>query len=97
MQPWPEDDVDDTIGEFDGPKVDPRTMYRTRYWCNEEGNNGIQFRTDCRPMVWYLTNLGWLPIGNTPEDETEAEKFAEEAAGRYNEVDKKRAEYMAGW
>lgn len=74
--------------------------HRTRYWCNDEGNNGVQFRTDSDiSKVWMCTNIGWLPISNAPEDELEAEKFAEEMAEGYGyeEADEAQAAHMAGW
>jgi hypothetical protein len=71
---------------------------KTRYWSNDEGNNGVQFRNDASPMVWIATNIGWLPISNSPEDEQEAEAFAEKLAKGYgyDERSSEYALYMAG-
>lgn len=61
---------------------------RTRLWESESGSSTcVQFRTDVKPMVWMHTNLGWVPIGNAPEDEKEAETFAEDVAAGYNLVE----------
>ena len=72
---------------------------RTRYWSNDEGNNGIQFRTDVEPMIWFCTNLGWMGIDNAPKDVNEAEKVAEEMAKNYGykETSQEFALYMAGF
>ena len=50
-------------------------------------------------MVWVHSNIGWLGMGNTPENEAEAEKFAEETAEGYGlvETTPEEALYMAGW
>ena len=73
--------------------------YRTRYWSNDEGNNGVQFRNDGDPKVWMCTNIGWVPVGNAPTDEISAEQFAEDLAKGfgYDEVSESQAEYLAGW
>ena len=73
---------------------------RTRLWNSENGSNTcVQFRTDSKPMVWVHSNIGWLGMGNTPENEAEAEKFAEETAEGYGlvETTPEEALYMAGW
>lgn len=49
----------------------------------------LQFRTDVRPFVWLRTNLGWVPIGNTPDTEP--------AGHGREEAPPERARYMAGW
>jgi hypothetical protein len=75
--------------------------HRTRFWDRPDGitSTAVQFRTDADPMVHLHTNIGWVPIGNTPKDIAEAEKFAEECAVGYNliERDQAHARYMAGW
>ena len=72
---------------------------RTRLWEDPEGLSStcVQFRTDTKPMVWVNTNMGWVPISNTPKDEKEAEQFAEEIATGYHleESSPERAQYMA--
>lgn len=72
---------------------------RTRLWESNGGSSTcVQFRTDTEPKVWLHTNLGWVPIGNSPAEESEAEKFAVELADGYQlvEADQDRAEYFAG-
>lgn len=73
---------------------------RTRYWHDASGlsSTAVQFRDDTEPMVHLHTNLGWVPIGNTPTDATGAERFAEELAKNYNlnEASQAVATYMAG-
>lgn len=75
---------------------------RTRLWLAEDHphtSTGVQFRTDVEPKVWMHTNIGWVPIGNAPRDEAEAEAFAIEIAEGYDlmEMPEERARYMAGW
>lgn len=75
-------------------------QHRTRAWESEgESSTIVQFRNDQKPMVWLYSNLGWVPIGNTPEDEKGAEAFAEHVADSYGlvEVPTERAEWLAGW
>ena len=71
---------------------------KTRLWKAESSNTMIQFRTDAEPLVWMHTNMGWLPLGNSPTDHDEAEKFAAEAAEGYNlkETSSEVAEYFLG-
>jgi hypothetical protein len=73
---------------------------RTRYWHDFAGlsSTAVQFRDDADPMVFLHTNLGWVPIGNTPPDATGAERFAEEVAASYklSEASQAVATYMAG-
>lgn len=74
-------------------------MTKTRYWDNPGfSSTAVQFRTDTEPMIWMHTNIGWVPIGNTPVDRKEAEHFAEELAAGYNLEERGRefAEYMLG-
>lgn len=73
-------------------------MTKVRCWESELTSTVVQFRTDADPMVYLHTNLGWVPIGNTPKDPKEAEKFAEECARGYDlqESKKSRAYWLAG-
>ena len=76
------------------------TVERTRFWSSDEGSSTcIQFRTDRRPAVWIHTNIGWIPVGNTPPALEQAEHFAENIAMGYNltERDEAHARFMAGW
>jgi hypothetical protein len=59
---------------------------RTRLWRDPEGlsSTAVQFRTDTRDVfVWMHTNIGWVPIGNAPRTEKEAQAFAEDLANSY--------------
>ena len=49
-------------------------------------------------MVYVHSNIGWLPIGNTPKDAVEAEDFAVKLAKGYNltECSQEMANYMLG-
>lgn len=60
---------------------------RTRLWESPNGSS-----------TWLHSNLGWLPISNTPADELTAEQFAEQTAAGYGLVEstKERANQMAG-
>ena len=61
---------------------------RTRLWQSDSGSSTcVQFRTDADPMVFLHTNLGWVPIGNTPEGDEEAEAFAVSMAEGYGLVE----------
>lgn len=73
------------------------TNFRTRCWESRDSSTVVQFRTDVEPKVWMHTNIGWLPIGNTPDNEVEAEAFAVECAAGYKLVEspQDRAFYMA--
>lgn len=75
-------------------------MVKTRYWHHEDGmsSTAVQFRDDADPMVHLHTNMGWVPIGNTPKDVKDAEVFAEQLATGYNlqEANKDVAVYMLG-
>jgi hypothetical protein len=74
---------------------------RTRLWKSEDGfsTTRVQFRTDCDPMVWMFTNIGWMPVGNSPDDVDAAESFATEVAEGYKLVEccEEEAHYFAGW
>jgi len=72
---------------------------RTRFWSSPDTTTCIQFRTDTDPKVWIHTNLGWVPIGNTPDDAGAAEAFAVDVAAGYKleEASEDTARYMAGW
>lgn len=71
---------------------------KTRLWTNQERTTLVQFRTDSKPMVWIHTNIGWLACGNAPEDEKEAEQFAQEIANGWNlkEASHEMAIYFLG-
>lgn len=73
---------------------------KTRYWDRSDGlsSTAVQFRTDTDPMVFFHTNIGWVPIGNTPKDATGAEEFAEKLASGYGltEANQTQAIYMLG-
>lgn len=73
-------------------------MTRTRFWCDPMwlSSTCVQFRADTKPMVWLHTNIGWIPVGNTPETEKEAESFAIGLAEGYNltEANQGLAQYM---
>ena len=72
---------------------------KTRFWDSDQGSSTcVQYRDDAEPMVWMHTNLGWVPIGNSPEDAGEAEAFAVETAKGYGlvERDNDTARAMAG-
>jgi hypothetical protein len=72
---------------------------KTRYWINSEGNKGVQFRTDLDVMVWMATNIGWIPLNDSPKNEQDAERYAEKLAKSYSykETSQDFANYMAGW
>jgi hypothetical protein len=71
---------------------------RTRLWQGEFSSTAVQFRTDSTPMVWIHTNFGWVPAGNAPEDDNEAEKFAQDIADGYKlqESSQEMALYFLG-
>ena len=72
----------------------------TRLWetGNPDGGTAIQYNNEATPKVWMHTNIGWIPIGNAPEEDKAAEEFAEETAKGYEltESSQSRAKYMAG-
>jgi len=72
----------------------------TRLWEAEpeRSSTAIQFNSEATPKVWMHTNIGWIPIGNSPKDNDEAERFAEDTAKEYGleESTQERAKYMAG-
>jgi hypothetical protein len=73
---------------------------KTRYWTNEEGNNGIQYRNDDEMSpVWFSTNIGWLTIELEKDETRTAEQVAEDMAKgyKYNEVHQEHALWMAGY
>ena len=79
-----------------------RIKHRTRFWRHDNfphSSTAIQFRTDAAPYVWMHSNVGWIPIGNSPIDVGDAERFAEEAAVSYEleEAGEHEARVMAGW
>jgi hypothetical protein len=66
------------------PKERPcEIQTRTRLWRNKNSSTMIQFRTDSIPMVWMHTNIGWLPLGNCPDLQSDAESFAVSVAEGY--------------
>ena len=73
---------------------------KTRFWDHPYGlsSTAVQFRDDADPMVYVHSNIGWLPIGNTPKDAVEAEDFAVKLAKGYNltECSQEMANYMLG-
>lgn len=75
-------------------------MIKTRYWDNIDGGSttAVQFRDDTEPMVFLHSNIGWLPLGNTPKDATGAEAFAKQLADGYGltEASQEVAQYMLG-
>ena len=83
------------------PDQDQDTEHRTRAWESASGSSTIvQFRTDIDGApVWMHTNIGWIPIGNAPEELGAAEDFAVKAAAGYGleESPEWRAEELAGW
>lgn len=73
--------------------------FKTRLWESTSGSSTcVQFRTDAEPYVFLHSNIGWVPIGNTPDDVIAAEKFAEEIADGYDLVESssKRSHHMLG-
>ena len=58
----------------------------------------VQVRDDILPMVHVHSNIGWLPIGNAPEDWDAAVAMAERLARGYGleESSQSRALWMAG-
>ena len=59
--------------------------FKTRLW--ESTSTCVQYRTDVTPFVYLHTNIGWVPIGNTPEGVEEAEKFAIKCAAGYDLIE----------
>lgn len=71
---------------------------KTRIWHNRNSTTMVQFISTANPKVYLQTNIGWLPIGNTPENDDEAQKFAEDCAVSYGLVEgsQEMANYFAG-
>lgn len=56
---------------------------KNRFWGSETSSTAVMFMPKEDPKVFLHTNLGWVPIGNTPEDEVEALSFAMDIALSY--------------
>ena len=71
---------------------------RTLAWSNGERSTIIQWRDDSDPQVHLFCNLGWIPIGNTPDDAESALLFALDYAEGNNLEPVARAEayWLAG-
>lgn len=57
---------------------------KNRFWGSELSSTAVMFMPKEDPKVWFHTNLGWVPIGNTPEDSAEAEQMAINLAVHYS-------------
>lgn len=74
---------------------------RTLAWHDSSGasNTIIQVRDDTTPYVWMHTNIGWVPIGNAPEQYEQAVDFALAFAKEHEleEMPMSLALYFAGY
>jgi hypothetical protein len=58
-------------------------LFRNRFWGSETSSTAVMFMPLEDPKVWLHTNIGWVPIGNTPENAAEAEQMAIDLAKNY--------------
>ena len=70
---------------------------RTRFWEDENrmSSTAVQVRDDATPMVYLHSNIGWIPIGNSPDTYEASMEFAEDLAKNYGLVE--RSQEVAFW